>query len=164
MKVLDLTANNISNINIFEYANFPNLEVLEIGYNNSITDFESFGKIPYTIGKVAVDVGDDIFVLGYPLTSSMGKEVKLTDGIISSSTGYKGDEAMYQISAPVQPGNSGGPLFNEDGDVIGVVCAKHAEAENANYAVKINYLSSLISASQLDIQLPNSNKIKINNV
>ena len=123
------------------------------------SDFESFGKIPYTIGKVAVDVGDDIFVLGYPLTSSMGKEVKLTDGIISSSTGYKGDEAMYQISAPVQPGNSGGPLFNEDGDVIGVVCAKHAEAENANYAIKISYLYSMLDASGCNLVMANNNSV-----
>lgn len=123
------------------------------------SDFESFGKIPYTIGKAAVDVGDDIFVLGYPLTSSMGKEVKLTDGIISSSTGYKGDEAMYQISAPIQPGNSGGPLFNEDGDVVGVVCAKHAEAENANYAIKISYLYSMLDASGCNLEMANNNSV-----
>lgn len=89
----------------------------------------------------------------------MGKEVKLTDGIISSSTGYKGDEAMYQISAPIQPGNSGGPLFNEDGDVIGVVCAKHAEAENANYAIKISYLYSMLDASGCNLEMANNNSI-----
>lgn len=51
--------------------------------------------------------------MGYPLTSYMGEEVKITDGIISSKTGYEGDIVTYQISAPIQPGNSGGPLFDK---------------------------------------------------
>lgn len=122
-------------------------------------EFESLGHIPYSIGKAMVDVGDDVFVLGYPLVSSMGTEIKLTEGTISSSSGYQGDRSMYQISAAVQPGNSGGPLFNEDGVVIGVVCGKHVDAENANYAVKISNLYSLLNSSKLDIELP-SNKIR----
>lgn len=123
------------------------------------TDFEGFGKIPYGIGKSTVDVGDNIFVLGYPLTTSMGNEIKLTDGIISSSTGYKGDESMYQISAPIQPGNSGGPLFSEEGNVIGVVFAKHTEAENASYAIKISYLYSLLDSSGYKIEINDRNNI-----
>ena len=122
--------------------------------------FEGFGKIPYSVGKSIAEVGEEVFVLGYPLTTTMGNEVKLTNGIISSTTGFQDDVSTYQISVPVQPGNSGGPLFDSEGNIIGIVSAKHLGAENANYAVKINYLSSLISASQLDIQLPNSNKIK----
>ena len=110
-------------------------------------DFESLGTIPYTIGKTNTEVGDEIFVLGYPMTETMGEEIKLTDGIISATSGYKGSEAMYQISAAVQPGNSGGPLFNSDGTVIGIVCAKHEDAENANYAIKVSYLYSLINSS-----------------
>lgn len=120
-------------------------------------DFDSLGFIPYSIGKTSVDVGDDIFVLGYPIVDTMGKEVKLTEGVISSSTGYKGNGAMYQISAAVQPGNSGGPLFNEGGVVIGVVCAKHADAENASYATKISNLYSLINSSNLGINLADNN-------
>ena len=116
-------------------------------------DFDSMGSLPYKIGRTSVDVGDNIFVLGYPMTSSMGKEIKLTDGIISSSTGFRGDDAMYQISAAVQPGNSGGPVFNENGVIIGVVCGKHLDAENANYAIKISYLFSLISSSDLGIDI-----------
>ena len=123
-------------------------------------DFEGFGTIPYNIGKVTVDVGDDVFVLGYPMTATMGEEIKLTDGKISAASGYKGDESMYQISAPVQQGNSGGPLFNSDGTVIGIVCAKHADAENANYAIKVSYLYSLVNGSDLGIKMPDNNKLK----
>lgn len=122
-------------------------------------DFDSLGEIPYSLGKSIVDVGDEIFVLGYPMVDSMGTDIKLTEGTISSSSGFQGDKSMYQISAAVQPGNSGGPLFNEEGSVIGVVCGKHSEAENANYAIKISYLYSLLNTSQLGLNLP-ENKIK----
>lgn len=82
--------------------------------------------------------------MGYPLRASMGDEIKLTNGIISSKTGYQGDISSYQISAPVQPGNSGGPLFNSQGNLIGIVNAKLTGAENASYAIKTNYLTNLL--------------------
>lgn len=122
--------------------------------------FEGFENTPYCIGKSIPEVGDEIFVLGYPMTNTMGQEVKLTDGIISAASGFKGDQSMYQISAAVQPGNSGGPLFDNEGNVIGVVCAKHADAENANYAIKVSYLYSLVNSSGLGIKLSDNNKVR----
>ena len=121
--------------------------------------FDGFDDIPYCLGKSVPEVGNEIFVLGYPMTETMGKEIKLTDGIISAASGYKGDKSMYQISAAVQPGNSGGPLFNNDGNVIGIVCAKHSDAENANYAIKVSYLLSLINSTDLGAKLPKSNNV-----
>lgn len=123
-------------------------------------DFKGFDDIPYCIGKTVPEVGDDVFALGYPMTNTMGEDVKLTNGIISSASGFKGDESMYQISVPVQPGNSGGPLFDNEGNVIGIVCAKHADAENANYAIKVSYLYSLINSSGLGIKMADNNKVK----
>lgn len=123
-------------------------------------DFESLGKIPYIVGKSMIDVGDSIFVLGYPMTDTMGEEVKLTDGIISAGSGYKGDVSMYQISAAVQPGNSGGPVFNSEGNVVGIVCGKHSSAENANYAIKTSYLYSLINSANVGIIPARENRIK----
>ena len=127
-------------------------------------DFKGFEEIPYCIGKTVPEVGDEVFVLGYPMTNTMGEDVKLTNGIISSASGYKGDESMYQISVPLQPGNSGGPLFDNDGNVIGIVCAKHTNAENANYAIKVSYLYSLINSSGLGIKMADSNKVKGNSL
>lgn len=121
--------------------------------------FGGIGKIPYAIGKTIPDAGEEVFTLGYPLTTSMGDDIKLTNGIISAASGYKGDASMYQITTPIQPGNSGGPLFNSEGSVVGIVCAQHADAENANYAVKVSYLYSLAN-SKLGIELGGSNKIK----
>ena len=123
-------------------------------------DFKGFDDIPYCIGKSIPEVGDDVFVLGYPMTNTMGENVKLTNGIISSQYGFKGDESMYQISVPVQPGNSGGPLFDQEGNVIGIVCAKHTNAENANYAIKVSYLYSLVNSSGLGIKMSDNNKVK----
>lgn len=82
--------------------------------------------------------------MGYPLRATMGDEIKLTNGIVSSKTGFQGDITSYQISAPVQPGNSGGPLFDNQGNLIGIINAKHTGAENASYAVKTSYLTNLI--------------------
>jgi S1-C subfamily serine protease len=105
--------------------------------------FGTIPAIPYVLKKEQVNVGTNIFVLGFPLRSSMGDELKLTNGIISSKSGFQGDVTTYQISAPVQPGNSGGPLFDNNGDIIGIINAKHKGAENVTYAIKITYLLNL---------------------
>lgn len=121
--------------------------------------FCGFGNIPYAVSSTMSEVGEDIFVLGYPLTSTMGDEIKLTTGIISSKTGFQGDVALYQISAPIQPGNSGGPLFDRKGNLIGIVNAKHKDAENVGYAIKTSYLKNLIESSTSTSILPNNNQV-----
>lgn len=121
--------------------------------------FNGFGIIPYRVKASTSEVGENIFVLGYPLTSTMGDEIKLTTGVISSQTGFQGDVSLYQISAPIQPGNSGGPLFDENGNLIGVINAKHREAENVSYAVKASYLNSLAESASSASILPINNKL-----
>lgn len=134
-----------------DFSKFFNAKVLLVDKNNDIAiiqindyDFTALGKIPYKIETLLSGVGESIFVLGYPLRATMGDEIKLTNGIISSRTGFQGDITSYQISAPVQPGNSGGPLFDSNGNLIGIINAKHAGAENASYAIKASYLKNLI--------------------
>ncbi|MFZ2864382.1 MAG: S1C family serine protease [Ignavibacteriaceae bacterium] len=114
-------------------------------------------KIPFLLKDASAEVGEDIFVLGYPLTTTMGEELKVTTGIVSSRTGFQGDVTSYQISAPVQPGNSGGPLLNNSGDVIGIVSAKHTDTENVTYAIKSNYLKLLIETIEPKVNLPTKN-------
>lgn len=107
---------------------------------------------PFSIDFSISEVGENVYVMGFPLIGTMGEEIKLTNGIISSLSGYKGDISNYQISVPVQPGNSGGPMFNEKGNLTGIVCAKHNEAENVSYAIKTSYLKNLLETSAtLDI-------------
>ncbi len=126
-----------------------------------ITDplFSSIGTLPYAFKFSVANVGEDCFVLGYPLVSTMGTDIKLTNGIISSRTGFNGSVSEYQMSAPVQPGNSGGPLFDKGGNVIGVVCAKHAGAENAGYAVKASYIRNLVELLPQNITFPQTNQL-----
>ena len=85
--------------------------------------FSGFGTLPYGSKTSTAELGEEIFVLGYPLVQTMGDDVKLTTGVISSKTGFQGDISLYQISAPVQPGNSDGPLFDNRGNLIGIVSA-----------------------------------------
>jgi len=108
--------------------------------------FSTLGIIPFFIKSSTAEVGTDIFVLGYPLTATMGDEIKLTNGIISAKSGFQGDITSYQMSAPIQPGNSGAPLFDKNGNLIGIVNSKHTGAENAGYAIKTSYLINLIES------------------
>lgn len=142
------------NATIVATDKYNDLALLQIADNS----FKGFGTIPYNVKTTVSEVGEDIFVLGYPLTSTMGDEIKLTTGVISSKTGFQGDVSLYQISAPIQPGNSGGPLFDYNGNLVGIVNAKHKGAENVGYAIKTSYLKNLIESSITASILPNDNQ------
>lgn len=134
---------------------FNDLAILKI----DDADFKEFGTIPYKVKTLMADVGEEIFVLGYPMTTTMGDEIKLTTGVVSSRTGFQGDVSLYQISAPIQPGNSGGPLFDSQGNLIGIVSAKHTGAENVGYAIKASYLRNLMESSITEDVLPTNNSV-----
>lgn len=149
-----------------DFSNQYHATVVAVDKNNDLAilqimdeHFKDFGTIPYNVKIGNSDVGEDIFVLGYPLSSTMGDEIKLTTGVISSKTGFQGDVSLYQISAPVQPGNSGGPLFDNNGNLIGIISSKHRGAENVSYAIKSSYLKNLIDSSVSAAILPNNNRI-----
>ncbi len=104
-----------------------------------------------------LDVGGSVFTIGYPhALSGMGKDAKFTDGKISSKTGYNGSINSFQTTIPVQPGNSGGPVFNDVGQFIGLVNAKFAEADNVSYVIKLNYINNLIELLNDKITVPNN--------
>ena len=121
-----------------------------------IQNFNS-NPIKYTISSITSETGSSIFALGFPYALSLlGNEIKLTDGIISSTSGYQNDVTTYQISVPVQPGNSGGPLFDENGNVIGIVSSKFTLGDNVSYAIKSNYLLKLLAKNNILINKKNS--------
>lgn len=111
--------------------------------------------------------GQRVFTLGFPNISLQGTEVKYTDGAISSIAGILDQPNSFQISVPIQPGNSGGPLVDEAGNVIGVIVAKLSTKaalitsgsfpENINYAIKSNYLIELARSKRvpLDSEIQN---------
>ena len=127
-------------------------------------EFKPFLKLPYNFKTNISDVGSNIFALGYPMALSlMGTEIKFTDGKISSKTGIQGDITSYQISVPIQPGNSGGPLFDFDGNLIGITSSGVNReldiTENVNYAIKSSYLKNLIDVLDYKLTLPNDTSI-----
>lgn len=102
-------------------------------------------------------LGQTIFALGFPLPELQGFTPKVTKGVISSLRGVRDDIRRYQIDAAIQPGNSGGPLADENGNVIGVVVAKLNDAaviretgslpQNVNYAAKKkSYILALLDS------------------
>jgi hypothetical protein len=96
----------------------------------------------------------DVYVSGYPFGRMVSTSVKVTRGIISSLTGYGNNFSGLQIDAAIQPGNSGGPIFDEKGNVVGVVVSKLAkqgdiEPENTNFGVKANILANLLTSNSV---------------
>ena len=125
-----------------------------------ITDvsFQPLKALNYNFNTSTKDVGSEVFALGYPMTNLMGEEIKFTDGKISAKSGFQGDITNYQITVPIQPGNSGGPLFDTEGNLVGITAAKLLSnlADNVNYAIKTSYLKLLIDATSENMELPNN--------
>jgi S1-C subfamily serine protease len=102
----------------------------------------------------ALAKGQEIFTLGYPLISLQGQEQKATFGRVNALSGVRGDTRFVQIDAPIQPGNTGGPLVNEKGEVVGIVSSMlHPMAtlslagtlpQNVNYAVKSDLAHEMV--------------------
>ncbi len=101
-----------------------------------------------------VDLGSNIKVAGYPNPEVQGEALKMTYGKINSLSGYRDDLKMFQISAPVQPGNSGGPLLDANNNVIGIITARVNDLaiikqsglvpQNVNYALKISAIKWML--------------------
>ena len=79
-----------------------------------------FGALPISYAS-EIQLGEKVYTLGFPSASLLGKSIKYTDGSVSALTGMMDDAKTFQISAPIQPGNSGGPIFDEKGRVVGIV-------------------------------------------
>lgn len=121
--------------------------------------FRGLSSIPYNFKTRSADIGQEVFALGYPMAlTAMGKDIKFTDGRVSAKSGFQGDITTYQTTTPIQPGNSGGPLFDTNGNLIAINSAIITAdiAENVSYSIKTSYLQSLIDALPQEIKLPSS--------
>jgi S1-C subfamily serine protease len=115
----------------------------------------SFSALPVSSNGTA-RLGESVFTIGFPFLELQGTKPKLTRGEISSLAGMKDDPRYFQISVPVQPGNSGGPLVNSSGEVVGVVTMRLGDLgtlrmtgalpQNVNYALKASHVRQLIDA------------------
>ena len=136
------------------YVNKSNdLAILKI----TDTSFRKINALPYSIPRASAELGEQIFTLGYPK-----EEVVYGEGYLSAKSGYSGDTTAYQISISVNPGNSGGPVINKNGEVIGIISSKETNADGVVFAIKSkNIYKALeeIRTSEL-IKLPSVATIK----
>jgi S1-C subfamily serine protease len=106
-----------------------------------------------------IELGEDVLVAGYPYGDTFSNTIKVTKGIVSANRGMGDDTGQFQIDAAVQPGNSGGPIYDAHGNIVGVVVAqlnklKIAKAigslpENVNFGIKASTVRQFLNASGL---------------
>jgi S1-C subfamily serine protease len=118
------------------------LAILAIGQD---TAFHPLPPVPYSFEARPSELGGRVFTLGYPR-----EEIVYGEGYLSSGTGFRGDSVAYQVEISVNPGNSGGPLLDEKGNVIGIITAKQTTSEGATFAVKTSVLMSTLRAISPD--------------
>lgn len=136
----------------------PKLDLAILKIEN--TDVTKTWQIPFSFSNKTTDIGEKVFTLGYPR-----KDVVYGEGSLSSLTGYTNDTCMYQVSIPVNPGNSGGPLLDDQGSVIGFIHSKIAAAEGTGFAIKSSEIIKSISQIGADtIQIAASKKPALKNV
>lgn len=114
---------------------------------------------PIRLASKVPRVGESVFTIGFPNSDVQGLAPKFTDGRISSSTGYQDNPGQFQISVAVQPGNSGGPLLNMQGEVVGVIQSVLSSValfnlgrempQNVSYAGKIQQTQGILEGLEL---------------
>jgi len=103
-----------------------------------------------TLAKRRIEkLGTQVFTMGFPQPGLQGFSPKVTKGVVSGTDGMQGDVRHYQIDASAQPGNSGGPLFDQDGHVVGVVDSGLIVGQVVNYAIKKAYLRAFLDSANV---------------
>jgi S1-C subfamily serine protease len=121
------------------------LDIAALKVQKITRDYARFGK---------VRTGEDVMALGFPLGDILGTEIKATKGNVSSLSGFEGNKDYLQFTAPIQPGNSGGPLLNEGGFVVGINTANYGgeRLQNINFAIKGTSASSFLGKHSIDFE------------
>jgi serine protease Do len=132
------------------------------------SDYKAPAVLPYAINKGNIELGEAIFTLGYPRD-----EIVYGEGYLSAKTGYRGDSLTCQIAVAANPGNSGGPVLDKNGEVIGVLSNRQEHVQGAVFAIRSKNIyialdkmksdTSLISrtdSSLASIRLPQVSTVK----
>jgi serine protease Do len=113
-------------------------------------DFKPLASLPYGFKKSGADLGEEIFTMGYPRD-----EIVYGEGYMSAKTGFNGDTLACQIAVAANPGNSGGPVINRNGEVVGILSTRQVQAEGVVFAVKTKNIYSILDELKLDTAYQN---------
>lgn len=139
---------------VYVQNNKGDLYKVNITYKDPINDIAilkiidkkfSLGTLPYTLKKGRIGMGESVYTLGYPKD-----DIVFGKGYLSSQSGFNGDTLAYQVAIDVNPGNSGGPLLDNSGNVIGIINAKESYTDGATFAVKAKFLQEALSTIPQD--------------
>ncbi len=124
------------------------------------SDYKAPSVIPYGINKSSIELGEAIFTMGYPRD-----EIVYGEGYLSAKTGFRGDTLACQISVAANPGNSGGPVLDKNGEVIGILSNRQVQAQGAVFAIRSKYILSALEEIKSDtayanIHLPQVSSVK----
>lgn len=124
-------------------------------------DFKPFTALPYGIKKSSTDIAEPIFTLGYP-----DNKFVYGEGYLSSLTGFNGDTLSCQMAVAANPGNSGGPVFNRNGEIIGILSTKEIQSEGVVFAIQSKYILQSLTelkkndSSYQNLKLPVTSSVK----
>jgi serine protease Do len=118
--------------------------------------------------RIGARVGESVFIYGFPLAGLLSSSENFTVGTITSVAGLGDDSRIMQISAPVQPGNSGGPLLDKSGNVVGIIVSKlnalrlaqvtQDMAQNVNFAIKASIASNFLEVNNIQMRGGSNNE------
>lgn len=175
----------VSNNHVIDQCNVVNayykgdakpLKILAIDRKNdlAILKAELRPDDTFPIAREDAILLEEIYVAGYPFGKSISGSVKVTKGVVSSLSGLGNNYSNLQIDASLQPGNSGGPIVNKKGNVVGVAVAKldykkvieafNTIPENTNFGVKSSTLNQFLNANKVTSSSPKGSEMSIRDI
>jgi serine protease Do len=112
------------------------------------TTYHAFNGLPYGVSKSDGELGEELFTLGYPRP-----EIVYNKGYLSAATGHGEDTTSFQLTIAANPGNSGTPVFNNDGEVVGVINSSQHDAQGMVYAVRSRNIFRAVDSIKADSSL-----------
>ncbi len=118
--------------------------------------YQPVKSLPYALQKNTAELGEEVFTLGFPRPTS---EMVYNKGYLSAQTGFNGDTASYQLAISANPGNSGGPIFNHSGEIIGILSGRQITAEGVVFSSRTKNIFTALHEIRKDST--NEDRIKL---